>query len=72
MKFADLINQGTAELEQLLIGTRATLHGLRQKAHRQQLKQVHTIRATRQMVARVATILRRRRSGSSSVAPAGK
>ncbi|HLD60809.1 MAG TPA: 50S ribosomal protein L29 [Patescibacteria group bacterium] len=60
MDLNDLKNRTTAELQELLLEKRAELHNLNAKARTRQLKQVHTVPAARQTIARIMTLLAER------------
>lgn len=57
MDYADLKNKSKKELEDVLKEEQQKLFKLRLEAHSHRLKQVHTIKVSRKVIARIHTLL---------------
>lgn len=61
MEFADLQNKTEQELKEILAAEKVKLHDARMKGATRELKQHHTIGQSRQIIARIMTILSSRK-----------
>jgi ribosomal protein L29 len=61
MEFKELINKDKSELEKLLASTRAKLRELRFKDSNKQLKNIREIRATRELIAKILTVINKQK-----------
>jgi len=61
MEFKELINKEKSELEKLLASTRAKLRELRFKDSNKQLKNIREIRVTRELIAKILTVINKQK-----------
>lgn len=61
MEFKELIGKDKSELEKLLVLNRNKLRELRFKDSNKQLKNIREIRATRQLIAQILTIVNKQK-----------
>ena len=61
MDFKELTAKSAAELQKLLTATQEKLHDLRFKDSNKQLKNIREIRATKQMIAQILTLLNKKK-----------
>ncbi|MFH1291590.1 MAG: 50S ribosomal protein L29 [bacterium] len=61
MKWADIKNKNTDELQELLVQQKAELQNLNFQAHARQLKQVHKISSAKKITARLIILLEQRK-----------